>query len=768
MLSGYDRTMIVRVCIFLSLLSVFGGTASAIMESGSYPWESKLRSYYDQEMAEELGEIRWLLNLGPTGIRARIYPDKPDQLAVKYVFQDKLSPARGLIKAGDIIVGANGRKFKTSHRFGRNLRGGGGWDGPMMELAGHLEDSQGGDGKLELIVWPGGAKGQETTVSVQLKPTGRFAPGFPYNCERSDRMLEELCDFMVMDYESDNWKKPNVFYGGAHGHAHQLLALMASGNSKYDGLIKESISKYYGKTYDPAAGGFQMWTWGFDSIVMGEYYLLTKDRKLESPIKSLAEAMPQGCHNGNGIYTHRSQINLRRTGRKPYASIAAISGLQMIGMSLFKEAGLSYDERLYQNIHQHYLNSTSPEAVNIAYAFGNADRLNDADIAHRHAIIKLKDPTKGLSGRGPGYVCPTGMDGIGEYEIVWPTKADPRWKPTDWIANETDTNILTEHGGEGEGIRRVDRDNPEYKVAPEPGKAYDTTKTGSHLAPVGMGAVAHLIGDQASSWNYLGLHAANTCVLGPGNAFDGHAASNLHGFWSILGAARSDRPEELREYLDYMKTFLILSETHNGGLILQPWGRDRPNCNSDVSYGPRVLPTATGAILLALGKRHLRITGAGSDSGVSGVSSQGTVPFRGSVSSGRPARKLPAQQVSLLDEALIKALTSLSRDSQLQPLPMSLSKARSAKVKLVGVEADGKLTFQALIGNSRASFALSELTPEDRALLSRLVARLRPTDQEAQAFAGLYMEFIGDTKVADHYYNKIGADLREQVDSRFE
>lgn len=748
-----------RVGIPLGMLAAFVSSASAVMERGDYPWGSKLRSYYDQEMAETLGEVRWLLNLGPTGIRARIYPDKPDQLAVKYVFQDDKSPAKGLVKIDDIVVGANGEKFKTSHRFGRNLRGGGGWDGPMMELAAHLEDSQGTDGKLNLIIWPGGAKANETTVTVQLKPSGRFAPSFPFNCERSERMLEELCDFMVMDYESDHWKKANGFYGGAHGHAHQLLALMASGNSKYERLIKENISKYHGKTYDPGGGGFQMWTWGFDAIVMGEYYLLTKDRKLEAPIKSLAEAMPQGCHNGDGIYTHRSQINLRRSGRKPYASIAAISGLHMVGISLFKDAGLAYDERLYQNIHQHYLNSTSPEAVNIAYAFGNADRLNDSDIAHRHAIIKLKDPKKGLSGRGPGYVCPTGMDGIGAYEIVWPTKADPRWKPTDWIDKEIATNILTEHAGDG--IRRVDRDNPEYKVAAEPEKAYNTTKSGSHLAPVGMGAVAHLIADQPQSWSYLGKHAANTCVLRPGNAFDGHAASNLHGFWSVLGAARSDQPEKLREYFDYMKTFLLLSETHNGGLILQPWGRDRPNCNSDVSYGPRVLPTATGAILLALGKRHLRITGSGDADAVASTASASSLPSRNS-------RRLAEAQVSLLDEGLLKALAELSGADLLQPLPMSLSKARGAKVKLVGLAEGGKLTFQAMSGTSSASFSLAELTAEDRALLSRLVARLRPADESAQGAAALYMESIGEKEIAEHYYEKVSPEFREQLEARFE
>jgi hypothetical protein len=624
----------------------------------------------------------------------------------------------------------------------------------MLELAGHIEDSQGQDGKLELMVRPGGSRSTLETVTLQLRPVGRFSPTFPYQCKRSDQMLNELCDFMVMDYKSDNWKKANTFHGAAHGHAHQLLALMASGDKKYDKIIKENISRYYSKRYDPAGGGFQMWTWGFDSIVMGEYFLQTGDRKLKDAMKSLAKAMPEGCHNGDGIYTHRSQINIRLLGRKPYASIAAISGLQMIGMSLFKEANLPYDERLYQNIHQHYLNSTSPEAVNIAYAFGNADKLNDADLSARHAIIKLVDPKKGLSGRGPGYVCPTGMEGIGEYELVWPTKADPRWKPADWIEKESATNILTEH--KGDGIRRVDRNCPKYKVAEEPTKPYKTTRTGTHLAPVGMGAIAHLIGPQEESWKYLGTHAANTCVIGYGNGFDGHAASNLHGFWSVIGAAKSDQPKKLRQYFDYMKTFLILSETHNGGLILQPWGRDRPNCNSDVSYGPRTLPTATGAILLSLAKKQLRITGAGS----------GSSEPQASASAARKARTISNEYVPMLDTALLNSLGELNRAGELKAVPLTLSKA-SSKVLLAEVASDGTLTFQAKQGSKQASFKYEDLTVKDHAFLACLVARFQPANPEAQVYAGIFMERTGDTESADTYYAKASPELLEKIGKLF-
>lgn len=751
-----------RFFLSLLMLCLLSQNASSIMPSGEYPWNVKLRSFYDLEMEKTLKTVPWLLNLGPTGIRARIYPDKANQLVVKYVFQDKQSPAKGLITIGDIIVGANGKKFKTSHRFGRNLKGGGGWDGPMMELAAYIEDSQGSDGKLNLIVWPMGVKSDEKTVTVPLRVVGRFAESFPYNCKRSEMMLEELCDFIVMDYKSDNWKKPNAFYGGPHNKSHQMLALMASGNSKYKSIIKDNIKSYYNLRYNPGGGGFQTWRWGFEGIVMGEYYLLHKDRKLLPAIESLTAAMPLGSRNGNGIYTHRAELNLRLTGKKPYASIAAISGLQMVAMSLFNKAELPYDEALYQKIHQHYLNSATPDTAQIAYAFNSADRFNSPKITHRHAIIKLKNPSKGSkSGKGAGYLLPNGMKDIGGYDVFWPTKADPRFKPTDWLEKEAATNIVTEL--KDKGILRVDRNHPDYEQAPEPKKAYKTTRSGGHLAPVGMGAVAHMVrGSTPESWKYLGMHLANTCAIAPGNAFDGHAGGNLHGFWSILGSAQSDQPKQLRAYFDYMKTFLILSETHNGGLILQPWGRDRPNCNSDCSYGPRTLTTATGAILLSLGKKLLQITGAGSPAVVSNSTSK-----RGFSSPRRKARPLSDERRTILDKGLIKLLTEISHANELKAKPIIISKARG-KIWLAKVESSSKLTFQALVGEKQATFDFTDLTPKDHAALAQLVAAYRPENNEALASAGLYSEIIGDTKTADAYYEKIGSELKEKIDQLFE
>jgi hypothetical protein len=134
--------------------------------------------------------------------------------------------------------------------------------------------------------------------------------------------------------------------------------------------------------------------------------------------------------------------------------------------------------------------------------------------------------------------------------------------------------------------------------------------------------------------------------------------------------------------------------------------------------------------------------------------------------SGRTARELRPDQLALLDELLLATLADLSNASELKPLPISISKARS-RIWLARIEGDAKLVFQAVEGTSQASFRFAELTADDRAMLARLVAALRPGDAEAQGAAGIYQEAIGRTDVADEYYGKAGPDFQEKLKNWF-
>ena len=266
-------------------------------------------------------------------------------------------------------------------------------------------------------------------------------------------------------------------------------------------------------------------------------------------MQSLAEAMPWGSYNRNGVYTHRSRVNLKRTSRNPYASIAAISGLNMVGMSIFRHLGLHYEEDLYENIYQNYLRSAQDDYVRIPYGF-SGDLESPLGRDQRHAIIRLENPEEAESPKGVGYPIEEGMKNVTEYEIVWPHKDDHRWKPTDWVEEERDQNTMTQREG---ASRRVDRYLGDTTL-PDPTEPYTTTRTSDHVGGAAIGGVAMLLGTPyREGYYHLGLHAARTAGIRAGAAFDGHAASNIHGFWSVLAAARVEDEDMQREYFDYMK-----------------------------------------------------------------------------------------------------------------------------------------------------------------------------------------------------------------------
>jgi len=721
------ESLVSRRCLAaLSLWAASIAASFAVNEKGEWPWDLKYNGWHDREVVEEIGG-GWFLNVGPTGIRARITHEHPEYLTVKYVF--KKSPAAGVVATGDIIVGANGTRLTVPHTFGRGSRGRGGWEGPMLDMSKLIEDSQGKDGKLELIIWPGGVKADEKTVTVQIGAVGRFSPTWPFDCPRSDKLMADLCDFLVEDY-----KRAGKFESNVHTHSSCTLALMASGEKKYDRFIKGIMSDYGSKRYDSTNGeGFPAWGQVHDGIVMGEWYLLTKDRSLLPAMESLADCLNDSVWPETGGLSHRPFAAIQRRmaagGPKGYGAMALPAGLGMVALSLFKEAGLPHAEHSYQRIHEAFLCSVTPNGA-IDYGFKIWD----------HAVIELEDhksPPKN-SPRGIGFECLEGMEGIGKYSVVWPTKSDPRYKPTDWLGKEGETNRVFDMG---KSKRLVVRNmSPE-----EPTKHYDH-EGGScdHHARSGTGALAHAIGNDGNkSWGYLSELMATGCAKSGKGLLDGHASTHMHVLWGSLGAAMAEE-KDFREYLEDIRWWMIMAQAHDGSYVVMP-GRDY--ASTDHVYGGRDFPTACAALILSVKEKRLRITGRGAP-GAEGVSAPST----------RPARRMADAKKQLLDQSLLTALAELDHAGELAPMPIELSKAKG-KVLFAGVAEDGKLLFRATAGESKATFGFGEMVAKDHALLAQLVAHHRASDAEAQAMAGLYLELSGDTAAADSYYGKAGEEF---------
>ena len=724
---------------FVATIALLLLPAQAVHEKGDgWPWNIKLHGHHDAEVAEATGG--WFLNVGPTGIRARITKEHPKYFTVKYVF--KKCPAAGLIDVDDIIVGANGKRMNVAHTFGRHV----GWEGPMMEMAKLIEEAQGAEGKLELIVWPKGDRQKEKKVVIQIPAVGRFSETYPFNCPRSDQLYLDLCDWLVEDYKrGGNFEKPRP-----HTFSACVLALMASPERKHTKLVDDIIKGYYGKRYDPNNGnGFPAWGQVHDAVVMGEYYLLHKDKRLKDAMESVAFCLENSVWPTTGGLSHRPFAFIQRRmhggGPKGYGAMAMPAGIGMIGLSLFKEAGLPYGGNSYERMHEGFLCTVSASG-GIGYGFNSWD----------HAVIEVESenaapvPPK----EGIGYECEGGLEGVGKYKIIWPTKADPRYKPTDWLTREKDTNRVFH---KGDKLRLVVRNmSPEEPTRPY---KFGGGRCGG-IGKSGAGALAHLIGNEdKKSWKYLGDHMAKGCARNPQQLLNGHASTHMHVMWGSLGAAMGEE-KDFRYYMDYIKWWMIMAQTHDGSYVVMP-GRDY--ASTDHVYGPRHFPTACAALILATKDKRLRITGRPSNGAAPSATASRPKPAQPAA---RVARSIGDEAYKELYEMLYVALLELSNEKKLVQLPMDLSKART-KVWLSKVDLGPKFEFSALQGADKAVFSWEDLDADDQAMLAAVVARLRREDPVSQALAGIFMEAADNTVMADQYYKQAGPELAEKIDSIF-
>jgi hypothetical protein len=413
----------------------------------------------------------------------------------------------------------------------------------------------------------------------------------------------------------------------------------------------------------------------------------------------------------------------------------------MLAMSLFKEAGLPYPTTARERLHQAYLCSMNSSGA-IGYGFKDWD----------HAVIELqgRKTSDKVDPKSVGYLCPGGMKDIGDYKLIWPTKSDPRYKPTDWLERETATNTVYTLGGAQRLVIRT-------MLTAEPTRPYQHDGNAcDHYGRTGVGALANSIGNEGSkSWEYLSTFLATGAAKSSKGLLDGHASTHIHVLWGSLGAALASE-KDFREYMEGIRWWFIMAQAHDGGFVVMP-GRDY--ASTDHVYGTRNFPTACAALILSLKEKKLQITGA-PRLGVAATAKTGN--------SAKPAsRKLAAGQQRKLNDALLNSLAEISQAKKFQDQPMDLSKA-NGKVSLETIRSDGKLVFKAPTPDKSMVFEFSELTLADHALLARLAAYLRPNDPEAQALAGVYMEITGQTDAAEKYYTTAGSELRKVCDTWFE
>jgi HEAT repeat protein len=214
-------------------------------------------------------------NLGPTGARGWMFCDKmvttdARQIAITKV--DKGSPADGVLAVGDVLLGVGGKPFAFD---------------PRTELGRAITaaESETGGGKLTLRRWRAGTVAE---VIVKLPVLGSYSATAPYECLKSQRILELGCKALAARMEVASYAKGHDL--DPIPRSLNALALLGSGDPSYRSLIAREARW----AADFSTGSMQTWYYGYVMMFLAEYVMATGDTAAVPGLRRLAMEAAEG------------------------------------------------------------------------------------------------------------------------------------------------------------------------------------------------------------------------------------------------------------------------------------------------------------------------------------------------------------------------------------------------------------------------------------------------------------------------------------------
>ena len=266
-------------------------------------------------------------NLWATGMRGYIYTRPADffesvqgrtttrsrQILVSHV--GTKSPADGVMKVDDVILGAAGRLFTDDAR-------------KCLALAIQDAEKEPNQGILKLIRW---RAGKTDNVQLKLNAIGTYSDTAPYNCPKSRRILDAACKVLEKEPLTDSWS------GAVNG-----LALLATGNPAYLPKIQALARKMGPSNLNLAKGKIGAWD-GYRGLFLCEYYLRTNDKEVFHAIEefTLAFAKGQGMYGtfGHGFAALTADGKLHGS-IPPYGPVNAAGLAANLAIVMGKKCGV--------------------------------------------------------------------------------------------------------------------------------------------------------------------------------------------------------------------------------------------------------------------------------------------------------------------------------------------------------------------------------------------------------------------------------------------
>ncbi len=249
------------------------------------------------------------MNMGPTGAAAwmRGYHFQIVSIAEK-------SPAAGRLEFGDLVIGANGILFgaDTGHR---------------SALGNAIGEAEATGMPLQLHVVRGEDK---IMVDIPLPQLGAFANGWPYECEKSKRIVT-AASRVVMDAQQPNGR---IATSGNMGTTLGALLLLATGEPAYLDTVRRAA--YHTASVDYPGMSLNNWAMGYGGILLAEYYLATGDDSVLEALAGVADELARGQMK-SGSWGHKSP-------GEGYGNLNQPGVTAALALVLAKECGVDVDK----------------------------------------------------------------------------------------------------------------------------------------------------------------------------------------------------------------------------------------------------------------------------------------------------------------------------------------------------------------------------------------------------------------------------------------
>lgn len=255
------------ITLFLSLLAV---TSQALSAQRTKP---PVLDFTQGDLPDKTHD--W--TLGATGARGWMWAWRhrtTDARQILVTQVDAGSPADGILRKGDVILGIGDRMFDSDARvqFGHALT--------------EAEKTANG-GKLRLIRW---RSGQTRHVTLTLKTLGSYCDTTPYGCEKSRAIFEQGVR-AIANHGLNRVSIPNDL---------NALALLASGDKAYHPLLAD----YAKQVAEIQQNGLCSWHYGYANLFLAEYYLATHDTAILPGLRRVSLEIARG-QSHVGTWGHR-------------------------------------------------------------------------------------------------------------------------------------------------------------------------------------------------------------------------------------------------------------------------------------------------------------------------------------------------------------------------------------------------------------------------------------------------------------------------------